>query len=76
MSVLRQVASELYSMFVGDAALSIGAVAIVLVAYALRTLTAVPPTLLGFVLLAVCAALLIWRVFAFTPTKSSQGCQK
>ena len=64
MRLLREVASEIYSMFAGDAVMTIFAVAIVAVASALRYLTPVPPITIGFGLFAGCLLLLMARVFA------------
>jgi len=64
MRLLREVASEIYSMFAGDAAMTVMTVAIVTVAFALRFLTPTPPILIGFGLLVGCLALLIIRVLS------------
>lgn len=63
MRLLREVAAEIYSMFAGDAVMTIFAVAIVAVAAALRFLTPTPPIAIGFGLFAGCLALLMIRVF-------------
>jgi hypothetical protein len=65
MSLLRQLGSEIYSMFAGDAVMSVSTVAIVVVAAALRFLTPIPSSLVGVCLLAGCLALLIIRVLAY-----------
>lgn len=73
MSLLRQVAAELYSMFAADVAMTIGTVAIVVIADALGALTLAPPTLLGFGILAGCIVLLVARVFAFGRKRKSKS---
>lgn len=65
MSVLRQVVAEIYSMFAGDAVMTLFAVAFVAVASALRFLTPSPPRAIGFALFAACVALLLTRVYRY-----------
>ena len=65
MTILRQIVSEIYSMFAGDAVMTIFTVAIVSVAAALHYLTATPAILIGLGLVAGCLALLIGRVVAY-----------
>ena len=65
MRVLREVASEIYSMFVGDAVMTIFVVAVVGVAAALSMLTLTTPILIGFGLLVACLVLLTARVFVY-----------
>ena len=65
MNLLRQVVAEIHSMFAGDAVMSAFAVIIVTVAFALRSLTSVPSSLIGFGLFTGCVALLIARVYRF-----------
>jgi hypothetical protein len=57
MNVLREVAEELFSMFVGDARLAIGVLLVVAVAAAAATF--VQPWLGGVVLLLGCLGLLL-----------------
>jgi hypothetical protein len=64
MILLRQLVFELYSMFAGDAMMSVFTVAIVLVAAAVRFLMPLPSTLAGIGLLLGCLALLVIRVLA------------
>lgn len=64
MNVLRGVASEIYSMFAGDAVMSLFVVLLVSVAAALRFWTPLPSYLVGFGLLAGCLTLLAARVLA------------
>ena len=64
MILLRQLASELYGMFAGDAMMSVFTVAIVLVAAAVRFLTPLPSSLAGIGLVLGCLALLVFRVLA------------
>lgn len=66
MKLLRELASEIYSMFAGDAIMSIFVVIIVCAAAALRSLTPLPPYLIGFGLLAGCLVLLAYRVFSYS----------
>ena len=66
MTLLREIASEIYSMFAGDAVMTILAIAIVSAAATLRFLTATPPIIIGFGLLAGCLALLISRVVVYS----------
>jgi hypothetical protein len=65
MSLLRQVLSEIYSMFAGDALMSAGTLAIVAIAVALHAFTSTPSGLVGFGLFAGCVILLVIRVFAY-----------
>lgn len=65
MRMLREIAAEIYSMFAGDAVMTVFTIAIVSVAAALRFLTAAPPILIGFGLVVGCLVLLIGRVVAF-----------
>ena len=65
MSLLREVASEIYSMFAGDAVMTIFAIAIVAAAAGLRFLTLTPPIFIGFGLFAGCLSLLICRVILY-----------
>lgn len=65
MSLLRQVLSEIYSMFAGDALMSAGTIAIVAIALALHVFTSTPSNLIGFGLFAGCVTLLVARVFAY-----------
>jgi hypothetical protein len=65
MSLLRQFASEIYSMFAGDWVMSVFAVVIVVVTAALRFLTCLPSSLIGIGLLVGCLMLLIVRVLAY-----------
>ena len=71
MRLLREVAFEIYSMFAGDAVMSIFVVAIVAAAAALRFLTLTPPFFIGFGLLAGCLALLIYRVILYAHRSGS-----
>jgi hypothetical protein len=64
MILLRQLASELYSMFAGDAMMSVFTVAIVLGAAAVRFLMPLPSFWAGIGLLLGCLALLVIRVLA------------
>ena len=66
MRLLREVASEIYSMFAGDAAMTAAAIAIVAAAATLRFLTRTPPIIIGFGLLAGCLVLLISRVIVYS----------
>ena len=66
MKLLRELASEIYSMFAGDAVMSIFVVIIVCAAAALRSLTPLPSSLAGFGLLAGCLILLAYRVFSYS----------
>lgn len=65
MSLLRQIAAEIYGMFAGDAVMTICAVIFVAIASALRFLTAVPSRAIGFALFAACVALLLTRVYLY-----------
>ncbi len=64
MNLLRQFASEIYSMFAGDAVMSVFTVVIVGVAATLRVLTPLPSSLIGIGLLVGCLMLLMVRVLA------------
>jgi hypothetical protein len=64
MTLLRQIASEIYSMFAGDAAMSVFIVMIVAAAAGLRFLTPLPSPLIGIGLMMGCLTLLIARVVA------------
>lgn len=66
MKLLRELASEIYSMFAGDAAMSVFVVIIVCAAAALRYLTPLPSYLIGFGLLAGCLVLLALRVLSYS----------
>jgi hypothetical protein len=65
MSVLRQVLSEIYAMFAGDAVMTGFAVIIVAIASALRLFTHVSSTLIGFAVFAASVTLLITRVYVY-----------
>ena len=65
MNLLRQVLAEIYSMFAGDAVMTMFAVAFVAIATALRLLTPVPARAIGFALFAACVALLLKRVYLY-----------
>jgi hypothetical protein len=65
MSLLRQIGSELYSMFVSDAVMTALTLAIVLAAAALRHFTGTSPTLVGFGVLLGCLSVLIVRVLSY-----------
>jgi len=73
MNVLRQVASELYSMFAGDAVMSVITIAVVAVATLVHILTPIPPAFVGFGLLAMCLVLLVARVFSYGYKVSTKG---
>jgi hypothetical protein len=64
MTLLRQLASELYSMFAGDATMSTFTITIVAAAAAVRFLTPLPSFVAGIGLLIGCLALLVIRVLA------------
>lgn len=66
MKLLRELASEIYSMFAGDAVMSIFVILIVAVSAAMRSLTPLPSYLIGFGLLAGCLVLLALRVFSYS----------
>jgi membrane protein implicated in regulation of membrane protease activity len=63
MSVLRQVFSEIYDMFAGDAIMTASAIIIVAIAAALHFFTPTPSRLIGFALFASSVALLVMRVY-------------
>ena len=65
MSLFRQVVAEIYSMFAGDAVMTVFAVSFVAMASALRVLTPIPPTAIGFALFAACVGLLLTRVYLY-----------
>lgn len=65
MNLLRQVASEIASMFAGDAVMTAFAVAFVTIALVLRLATPLPSGVIGFALFAGCVALLITRVYTY-----------
>lgn len=62
MSILRDVLSELFGMFVSDARLTAAILAIVAIAAALTRGTALPPLAGGIALLAGCIAVLVVSV--------------
>jgi Flp pilus assembly protein TadB len=62
MSILKDVLSELFSMFVSDARLTAAIFAMVVIAAALIDGTALPPLAGGIALLAGCIAVLIVSV--------------
>ena len=66
MKLLRELASEIYGMFAGDAVMSIFVVIIVCIAAVLRSLTPLPSYLVGFGFLAGCLVLLALRVFSYS----------
>lgn len=64
MSILRDVLSELFKMFVSDARLTATILALVLIAAVLIDATALPAVIGGLVLLGGCLAVLalsVWR---------------
>jgi hypothetical protein len=62
MSILKDVLSELFSMFVSDARLTAAILAMVAIAAALTRGTALPPLAGGIALLAGCIAVLVVSV--------------
>lgn len=62
MTILKDVLSELFSMFVGDARLSAAILIVVASAAGLIRLTGAPPLVGGAVLLAGCLAVMIGAV--------------
>lgn len=66
MKLLHELASEIYSMFAGDAVMSIFVVIIVCAAAVVRSLTALPSYLVGFGLIAGCLILLTLRVISYS----------
>lgn len=66
MRLLRELGSEIYSMFAGDAVMSVFAILIVAATAALRFLTPLPSYLVGFGLLVGCLVLLALRVFLYS----------
>jgi len=62
MSILKEVLSELFSMFVADARLTATILATVLIAAALITFTTLPPLAGGVFLLLGCIAVLFLSV--------------
>lgn len=62
MSILKDVLSELFGMFVGDARLTAAILAMVAVAAVLIDGTALPPLVGGSALLAGCVAVLVISV--------------
>jgi hypothetical protein len=62
MSILKDVLSELFGMFVSDARLTAAILAMVLIAAALIDGTALPPLAGGIALLAGCIAVLVISV--------------
>ena len=73
MSLMRQVAAEIYSMFAGDVLMTVLAIAFVAIAGALRLLTPIPPEEIGFALFASCVALLLTRVYLYASRSQDQG---
>ena len=73
MSLLRQVVAEIYSMFAGDALMTLFAVLFVAIASALHFLTSVPSWTIGFALFAACVALLLARVYQYANHSGRHG---
>ena len=73
MSLLRQVLSEIYGMFAGDAVMTVVAVILVTFAAALRFFTSTPSSLIGFALFAGSVALLITRVYVYARRLRRKG---
>ena len=72
MTLVRQLASEIYSMFAGDWIMSVFTVVIVFAAIALHALTLLPPLLVGIGLIVGCLTLLVIRVLIHARNSSTQ----
>jgi Flp pilus assembly protein TadB len=73
MNILKDVASELFSMFVSDARLTAAILAIVLAAAALIDVVGAPRLVGGGVLLAGCVAVLVLSVRREARRRTSEG---